>query len=98
MGINVGDVIINEGDIYGEAVNIAARLEGIAEAGGICIPDNAYRQIEGKLQYAFREMGLQNLKNIAKPIEAFAVEVGETWVRSPSQSKPSQGDQILPDT
>lgn len=90
MGINVGDVIINEGDIYGEAVNIAARLEGIAEAGGICISDNAYRQIEGKLQYAFREMGLQNLKNIAKPIEAFAVEVGEPGVRSPSQSKPSQ--------
>jgi class 3 adenylate cyclase len=90
MGINVGDVIINEGDIYGDGVNIAARPEGIAEAGGICISDNVYRQIEGKLQYVFREMGVQNLKNIAKPIEAFAVEVDEPGGRSPSQSKPTQ--------
>ena len=89
MGINVGDVIIDEGDIYGEGVNIAARLEGVAEAGGICISRQAFDQIEGKLQLVYREMGPQNLKNITKPIEVFAVEVDETG-GTPGQSKPSQ--------
>ena len=89
MGINVGDVIINEGDIYGDGVNIAARLEGIAEAGGICISRQAFDQIDGKLQLALREMGPQNLKNITKPIEVFAVEVDRAG-GSPGQSKPNQ--------
>src|SRR5580704_10832653 len=89
MGINVGDIIIDEGDIYGDGVNIAARLEGIAQSGGICISRQALDQIEGKLQLAYREMGPQNLKNITRPIEVFAIEVdgiGET----PGQSNPSQ--------
>ena len=89
MGINVGDVIIDEGDIYGDGVNIAARLEGIAEAGGICISRQAFDQIDGKLQLALREMGPQNLKNITKPIEVFAVEVDRAG-GSPGQSKPNQ--------
>ena len=89
MGINVGDIIIDEGDIYGDGVNIAARLEGIAQAGGICISRQALDQIEGKLQLAYREMGPQNLKNITKPIEVFSVEVDETG-GAPGQSKPSQ--------
>jgi class 3 adenylate cyclase len=78
IGIHVGDIIIDDNDIFGDGVNIAARLEGIAEAGGICISRQAFDQIEGKLQFAFREMGLQNLKNITKPIEVFAVEVDRT--------------------
>ena len=89
IGINVGDVIIDKEDIYGEGVNIAARLESIAEAGGICISRQAFDQIDGKLQPAFREMGLQNLKNIKKPVEAFAVEV-DGADESPEDSKPSQ--------
>jgi len=89
MGINVGDIIIDEGDIYGDGVNIAARLEGIAQAGGICISRQVFDQIEGKLQLAYREMGPQNLKNITKPIEVFSIEVDETG-RAPGQSKPSQ--------
>ena len=78
IGINVGDIIIEGGDIYGDGVNIAARLEGIAEPGGICISRQAFDQIEGKLQLAYRQMGPQNLKNITKPIEVFSVEVDET--------------------
>ncbi len=69
IGIHVGDIIIDDNDIFGEGVNIAARLEGIAEAGGICISRQAFDQIEGKLQFSFREMGPQSLKNITKPIE-----------------------------
>ena len=77
IGINVGDIIIEGEDIYGDGVNIAARLEGIAEAGGICISRQAFDQIEGKLQLAYRQMGPQNLKNMTKPIEVFSVEVDE---------------------
>ena len=77
IGINVGDIIIKGEDIYGDGINIAARLEGIAEAGGICISRQAFDQIEGKLQLAYREMGSQNLKNITNPIEVFSVEVDE---------------------
>jgi pimeloyl-ACP methyl ester carboxylesterase len=89
IGINVGDIIIEGEDIYGDGINIAARLEGIAEVGGICISRQAFDQIEGKLQLAYREMGSQNLKNITKPIEVFSVEVDETG-GTPGQSKLSQ--------
>jgi class 3 adenylate cyclase/pimeloyl-ACP methyl ester carboxylesterase len=89
IGINVGDIIIEGEDIYGDGVNIAARLEGIAEAGGICISRQAFDQIEGKLQLAYRQMGPQNLKNITKPIEVFSVEVDETE-GTPAQLKSSQ--------
>src|SRR5258705_10527140 len=61
VGIHVGDIIIDENDIFGDGVNIAARLEGIAEPGGVCISDDAYRQIRGKLDIAFDDMGPQNL-------------------------------------
>jgi class 3 adenylate cyclase/pimeloyl-ACP methyl ester carboxylesterase len=89
IGINVGDIIIEGEDIYGDGVNIAARLEGIAEAGGICISRQVFDQVEGKLQLAYRQMGSQNLKNIAKPIEVFSVAVDEA--EGPSgQLKPSQ--------
>ena len=66
IGIHVGDVIIDDGDIFGDGVNIAARLEGIAEPGGICISEDAYRQVRGKVDVAFDDMGEQQLKNIAR--------------------------------
>ena len=89
IGINVGDIIIEGEDIYGDGVNIAAQLEGIAEAGGICISRQAFDQIEGKVQLAYRQMGPQNLKNMTKPIEVFSVEVDETE-GTPGQLKSSQ--------
>jgi adenylate cyclase len=67
-GINIGDIIIDAGDIYGDGVNIAARLEALAEPGGLCISDDAHRQIEGKLDLAFTDLGEQALKNIARPV------------------------------
>jgi class 3 adenylate cyclase/pimeloyl-ACP methyl ester carboxylesterase len=74
IGVHLGDVIIDQDDIYGDGVNIAARLEGAAEAGGICVSRQAYDQVEGKLPLAFRNLGPQTLKNIAKPVEAFAID------------------------
>ncbi len=74
IGINIGDVIYDEARIYGDGINIAARLEGIAEAGGICISRQVYDQVEGKLALGFRNLGPQHLKNIVKPVEVFAVD------------------------
>jgi adenylate cyclase len=71
IGIHVGDIIIDDNDIFGDGVNIAARLEGLAEPGGVCISDDAYRQIRGKIDIAFDDIGEQTLKNIAEPMRAW---------------------------
>src|SRR5882757_10671887 len=75
IGIHVGDIIFDDNDIFGDGVNIAARLEGIAPPGGICISDDAQRQIRGKLDSPFEDMGLQNLKNITEPMRAWRLSV-----------------------
>ena len=74
-GINVGDIMIDEGDIYGDGVNVAARLENIADRNGICISRQVLDQIEGRVPIECRELGRQNLKNIARPIEVFAINL-----------------------
>jgi adenylate cyclase len=76
IGINLGDVIEKEGRIYGDGVNIAARLEGLAAEGGICVSGGAYEQIEGKVPFAFESMGEQTVKNITKPVRVFRVLIG----------------------
>jgi TolB-like protein len=73
VGINIGDVIVETHDIFGDGVNIAARLEGMAEPGGICISSSAYDQVRGKVAVEFADMGEQNLKNIARPVRVYAV-------------------------
>jgi len=73
IGINLGDVIQEEGRIYGDGVNIAARLEGLAEPGGICISRTAFDHIESKLPYGYDFIGDQTVKNIAKPVGAYRV-------------------------
>ena len=73
IGINLGDVIQEEGRIYGDGVNIAARLEGLAEPGGICISKTAFDHIESKLPYGYEFLGDQTVKNIAKPVGAYRV-------------------------
>jgi adenylate cyclase len=75
IGIHVGDIIIDDNDIFGDGVNIAARLEGIAEPGGICISDDAYRQIRGKVEIACEDLGPQTLKNIAEPMRAWRAQL-----------------------
>src|SRR6516162_4146693 len=73
VGINIGDVIVELHDIFGDGVNIAARLESIAEPGGICISSSAYDHVRGKVGVEFADLGEQNLKNIALPVRAYAV-------------------------
>jgi TolB-like protein/Flp pilus assembly protein TadD len=73
IGINLGDILIEDDDILGDGVNIATRLEGIAEPGGICISSSAHEHVRGKVQVEFTDLGEQTLKNIARPIRAYAV-------------------------
>ncbi len=73
IGIHVGDIIFDDDDIFGDGVNIAARLEGIAEPGGVCISDDAHRQIRGKIDVVFDDIGEQTLKNIAEPMRAWHI-------------------------
>jgi TolB-like protein/tetratricopeptide (TPR) repeat protein len=73
IGIHVGDIIIEENDIFGDGVNIAVRLEGIAEPGGICISSSAHDQVRDRLELRFIDLGEQILKNIARPMHAYAV-------------------------
>ena len=76
MGINVGDIIIEDGDIFGDGVNIAARLEALAEPGGICLSAAAHEQVRDRLDLAFDDLGEQQVKNITRPVRVFAVRVG----------------------
>ena len=88
IGINVGDIIIDEGDIYGDGVNIAARVETLARPGAICISGNAYQQIKGKLALDVSDMGEQQLKNIAQPVRVYGVRL---------QDAPAAAALTLPD-
>jgi adenylate cyclase len=74
IGINLGDILIDGDDILGDGVNVAARLEGIAEPGGICISSSAYEQVQGKVNVEFADMGEQRLKNIDRPVRVYAAK------------------------
>jgi len=77
VGLNLGDVIVGEdGDLYGDGINIAVRLEGIADPGGILISEKVHSEVEGKLDVGFEDRGEQQLKNISRPLRAYAVRAG----------------------
>jgi TolB-like protein/class 3 adenylate cyclase len=76
IGVNVGDVIIDGDDIYGDGVNIAARLEGLAEPGGICVSARVHEDAHGRLDVAFEDAGEQQLKNIARPVRIYRLRLG----------------------
>ena len=74
IGVHIGDVIVEKGDVFGDGVNIAARLEQIAPAGGICLSEDAFRQVRGKLDIPITDAGEQTLKNISNPVRAYRIE------------------------
>jgi TolB-like protein len=87
IGIHLGDVVEeSDGDLMGDSVNIAARLEGIAEPGGICVSSSAYDQVRGKVAIEFTDLGEQSLKNIARPVRAYAV----------AENGPGQAASVMP--
>jgi len=73
IGVNLGDVIEEDDRIYGDGVNIAARLEGLSEAGGICISRTAFDQVKGKLEVGYQYLGEHSVKNIAEPVRAYKI-------------------------
>src|ERR1700674_1170058 len=95
VGIHVGDIIIEDDDIFGDGVNIAVRLEGIAEPGGVSISDDAHRQIRGKVEITFEDMGSQSLKNIAEPMRAWRVRVGPSSSPAMLTKPPTETAQAL---
>jgi TolB-like protein/class 3 adenylate cyclase len=82
IGINLGDILIEGEDILGDGVNVAARLEGIAEPGGICVSSSSYEQVQGKVDIEFTDLGEQSLKNISRPVRAYAVARNEAGPRA----------------
>jgi len=96
IGINLGDVIQEEDRIYGDGVNIAARLEGLAEPGGICISKTTFDHIESKLPYGYEFLGDQTVKNIPKPVGAYQVlmEPRVTVAGKPEEEKPAPGRRV----
>jgi TolB-like protein/class 3 adenylate cyclase len=97
IGIHVGDIIIEENDIFGDGVNIAVRLEGIAEPGGISISDDARRQIRGKVDVTFEDLGSQSLKNIAEPMRVWRVPYGRAAPGVPTRLRVDAAALTLPD-
>jgi adenylate cyclase len=92
IGINVGDIVVEDGDIFGDGVNVAARLEGLAEPGGICVSARVQEDAAGKLDLAFEDLGEQQLKNIARPVRVYRVVTGAR----PAMTRPG-ADPPLPD-
>ena len=90
VGIHLGDVVEeSDGDLMGDGVNIAARLEGIAKPGSICLSEDAYRQVKGRLDLAASDLGPTQLKNIAEPVRVYALEVGKLAQAKPGPAKPA---------
>src|SRR6516225_2030656 len=92
IGIHIGDVMIEDDDIFGDGVNIAARLEAIAQPGSVCISEDAYRQVRGKLDAKFQDVGEQSLKNITQPIRVYRLQPSGTATEAtalPLPEKPS---------
>jgi adenylate cyclase len=94
IGINLGDIIVEGGDIHGDGVNIAARLEGLAEPGGIYLSDDAYRQVRGKVEVEFEDLGDRELKNVAEPVRVYRVAIQGSGAVSP---KPIGKTLLTPD-
>src|SRR5215813_13157345 len=92
IGINVGDVVVEDGDIFGDGVNVAARLEALAEPGDICVSARVQEDALGRLDLAFEDLGEQALKNIARPVRAYRVGTGPV-----SAAAPETPALVLPD-
>ena len=92
IGIHIGDVVEeSDGDLMGDGVNIAARLEGVAAPGAICLSEDAYRQVKGRLDLAVTDLGPTALKNIAEPVRAYSLQVGVAAVARPAtQARPPE--------
>ena len=97
IGIHVGDVMVRAGDLFGDGVNIAARLQALAHPGGVCVSGATYEQVRKVLPVAFTDMGLQQVKNIDDPIRAYAARKLAEAIHSPAVAGDSLRPLPLPD-
>jgi adenylate cyclase len=102
IGINVGDVIVEDDDIFGDGVNVAARLEALANPGGICISGTVFDQVKGKLDLAYDNLGPQSVKNIAEPVRIYRLDTAPTPAATGPGEAPASPDRpsiaVLPFT
>lgn len=89
VGVNIGDVVFDEGDIFGDGVNVASRLEGLAEPGGVCISDIVHQTVQDRIDAPFRDMGAQRVKNISRPIRVWQ------WTRAAQRRDPELSEAAL---
>src|SRR5215212_1883091 len=93
IGVHQGDVVVEDGDMFGDGVNVAARLEGLAEPGGICVSARVQEDAAARLDLAFEDLGEQNLKNIARPIRVYRVRLAPTEITA--KAIPNEGTTAL---
>src|SRR5437588_10432195 len=93
IGVHQGDIVVEDDDIFGDGVNVAARLEGLAEPGGICVSARVQEDVAGRLNLTFDDIGEQNLKNIARPVRVY--RVGRAAGENMSRSAPVDGAPVL---
>ncbi|MCZ6859489.1 MAG: adenylate/guanylate cyclase domain-containing protein [Alphaproteobacteria bacterium] len=87
VGINVGDVMAKGDDLFGDAINVAARLEELAEPGGICVSASVFEQVKHKISLSFEDIGPQAVKNVAEPVPAFRIVPGSVSVATPAETR-----------
>ena len=103
IGINVGDIVVDDGDIYGDGVNVAARIEALADPGGVYISDSAYAQVRNKVELGFEDLGLREVKNIEEPVRVYRVLLDPAaaadtrrkrkgWVKEAFRRRPERND------
>jgi len=90
IGINMGDIVVEDGDIFGDGVNVAARLEALAEPGGVCVSARVQEDAAGKLDLAFEDLGEQQLKNMARPVRVYRVAAERAFAAVPRPAPPRQ--------
>ena len=96
IGINLGDVIVEDSDLYGDGVNVAARLEALASPGGVCISSKIHEEVRGKIDIAFTDLGEQQLKNIAVPVRVYRLQSGRRRHRAPTSASNKLSIAVLP--
>jgi class 3 adenylate cyclase len=97
IGIHVGDIIIDDNDIFGDGVNVAARIENECEPGGVCLSGSAFEQVRGKTSFAFDDLGERTLKNIDRPVRLYAVRSASYLAEATTRSRAETGPLPLPD-
>src|SRR5947207_5218236 len=98
IGINLGDIIFEDGDIFGDGVNVAARVEQLADVGGICVTAAVHGQVDGRLDVVFEDLGEKSLKNISRPVRVYRVVFGSSEREGTTTERPAAKEAVVKPT